>query len=148
MPQWLEDVQKFVEDKPWIAVGIVTGGAALVILAVRQRDSEDDEPMQTGASSVPPLAAIPPGLPAQIVSQPVLRAPEDQREPDRSLISLIRDGRVVDVTAGPPGMQCPPGYVSAQQPGQPPRCTLVNPASAEPGQRRVFFPSRGEGEFV
>lgn len=147
MPEIVERLQAFVEDKPWVAVGAVVVGAAGVAFALSRRDGK--EPVDESGQPVTrnPLYDLAPGQLPVLINQPTIGEPPEQTVPDQSLISIIRDGRILDVTAGPPGL-CPPGYVSAQQPGQPPRCTLVNPANKERGQRQVFFPSRGEGPFV
>ena len=134
----------WIKDNPLPAVGVTIGAAAVFLFAFRGRsgDGEDDETLE--GASVPPLNALP-GYPPILVNQPTMPGPSDQQVPPTAFHTLLRDGSRVQVTAGPAGM-CPPGYVSAQQPGQAARCTKVSGEKVK-GERRVFFPSLGQGQF-
>lgn len=147
MPEFIDRLQTFVKDKPWIAVGAAVVGVGVVGYALTRPTTTDEE--STGASAVAPLNAIDPTYPPVIINQPSLPPPKDEAENGGTpLVRILRDGIPDFITAGPSSLQCPPGYVSAQQPGQPPRCTLVSDAGKARGQRSVFFPSRGEGAFT
>jgi hypothetical protein len=81
------------------------------------------------------------------VTTPPFKAPSPTTTPPTKYQTLVRNGKTVKVTAGPAGI-CPPGYVSATQPGQPPRCTLANDANKKPGQRTSYVPSIGQTPYT
>lgn len=148
----LDKAIDFVRDKPLVGVG-VAGGVALVLIAANRRSEPASAEQSSGSSGYgvngSPLLSQYTGsnVPVLMNYTPSLPPPGDQSNPGTELVTLMREGRAVNVTAGPPSI-CPPGYVSVQQPGQPPRCSLVNDATKKPGQRTTFFPSRGEGAYI
>jgi hypothetical protein len=135
----------WIKENPLPAVGVTLGAAAIFMFAFRRQKPTAEEQEGEAASTVAPLNAQPGFIPI-LLNQPTLQSPTEQQVPNTALHTLLREGRNVQVTAGPPGM-CPPGYVSAQQPGQPPRCTKLTDTKVK-GERRVYFPGLGQGQFV
>jgi len=152
MPEFLENIVDFVKEKPMIAAGAVAGAVVIFVL-VRGRGGATVEDSGTGEVGYgvngSPLLSQYTGANVPVVwnTVPSLPAPGEQTNGGTNLITIQREGKAIQVTGGPPGL-CPPGYVSAQQPGQPARCTLASDANKKPGQRTTFFPSRGESPYV
>lgn len=142
---------EYVKSHPKAAAGAaIVGGGAVLYGITHKRAAAKEETSATSAEPVPPSdLSNQYGQPNDYANYPViniqpsLNTPTPAEEPTRSYNTIFRDGRAVKVTAGPPGI-CPPGYVAAQQPGQPVRCTLVNDAKKKEGQRTSFVPSMGQ----
>lgn len=152
MPDFIENIVDFMKEKPLVAAGAVAGAAVIFILARRGGGAASD----TGEAKTKPGYGVN-GSPLYDQSvgnvpviynyTPTMPAPGDQSNPGTALVSLKRDGAFINVTGGPPGI-CPPGYVSVQQPGQPPRCSLANDENKKPGQRTSYVPSMGQSPYV
>lgn len=142
MPEWLDDVTTFIRQRPYVAaVVVVVAGGLFIVFRQRGGDPASNEAQQ--GELVNPLSGTAPSYPPVILNQPSLPPPEPQQAPPRAMETIYREGRFLPVTPGPPGL-CPPGYVSAQAPGQPPRCTIVDPRRRRPGDRGVYYPSLGQ----
>lgn len=149
------EIGDYVKAHPKAAMvaGVLGGGAVLFGVLHRGKAKDTGDNVDKASVPVSPLESVPIGAPADYSNYPVINIqtptptiPAQAQEPGRSFRSIMREGRTIKVTAGPPNI-CPPGYVSAQQPGQPPRCTLVNDARKKPGQHTSFFPSLGQSAY-
>lgn len=145
-------VGTYVKAHPKAAMvaGVAGGGAVILGMVHKSKAKDSGEDADKSSVAVSPMESVPIGAPADYSNYPIIynqipapRIPEEAQEPGRQFRSIVRDGRTIKVTAGPDSI-CPPGYVSAQQPGQPPRCTLVNDANKKPGQRTSYVPSLGQ----
>lgn len=83
-------------------------------------------------------------------ADPKPTTPTPAPKPGAVLDQIFRNGKAVKITRAPEstGLVCPPGYIAAQQPGEAPRCTLVDDRLKKPGQRTSFIPSKNETAFL
>lgn len=151
----VENIVSFVKEKPLIAAGAIAGAAVIFILARRgsggataaSANGEAQKKPGYGVNGSPLYDQSVGNVPVIYNYSPTMPAPGEQSNPGTPLVSLKRSGAFINVTGGPPGI-CPPGYVSVQQPGQPPRCSLANDENKKPGQRTSYVPSMGQSPYV
>ncbi|MCB1316027.1 MAG: hypothetical protein KDK27_08745 [Leptospiraceae bacterium] len=151
MPEFVDNIVGFVQEKPALAIGAVAGVAVLFVIA-RKNSGPSPQQKTNGASGYgvngSPLSNYTgSNVPVVMNYTPSMPAPGEQADPGTALVTLKRSGSFINVTGGPPGI-CPPGYVSVQQPGQAPRCSLVNDENKQKGQRTSYVPSLGQSPYV
>lgn len=149
------EIGAYVKEHPKaaMAAGVIGGGG--VLFAILRKPKAQENVAEQRTVPVSPMESVPVGAPANYSNYPVInvtvppspRPPTEALEPARTFRTIARDGRAIKVTAGPDNI-CPPGYVSATQPGQPPRCTLVSDVNKKPGQRTSYVPLLGQSPYV